>query len=148
MEIITCFTRGGVKNSKFSIRIYDVNNEGVPDKILHTAPVYGFAKKGKSFTKIDISQLNLKIPKNGVVIGLEWLIIDENKFYFEYYDPSNPKSKIKRTQYSPSFISTKLKRNEIGWMYSRGEWRRVTKQNDPNKKIPNSAPAIELALSN
>ncbi|MDP5140573.1 MAG: carboxypeptidase-like regulatory domain-containing protein [Spirosomaceae bacterium] len=148
METITCFTAGSVKNSKFSIRIYDVNNEGIPGKILHATPIYGFAKKAKSFTKIDISQLNLKIPKNGVVIGLEWLIIDENKFDFEYYDPSKPKLKIKRIQYSPSFISTKLTRNEIGWMYSRGEWRKIINQSDSIRKIPNSAPAIELTLSN
>jgi len=81
---ISVLTNSRVKDSKFNIRLYTINSKGEPDNYIYDKNIIGIAKKGKKVTEIDVSKLNIKFPKNGFFIAIEWLIIENNKYKYNY----------------------------------------------------------------
>ena len=51
--------------------------------------------------KLDVSKYNIKFPEKGLLIGLEWLIVEENKYNFEYSTKKGEKSFV---TYAPSLV--------------------------------------------
>jgi hypothetical protein len=89
------------------------------------------------------------MPNNGVIIGLEWLIIEENKYLFEY---THNKIKQSTVNYAPSLVIN-YSEVENSFRYSGGKWKKSkinkikVKETKPwdNKVM---APAINLILTN
>jgi hypothetical protein len=65
LKKITIVTKSDVKNSKFNIRLYGVNQNGEPENYIYNQNIIGIAKKGKKLTEIDVSKLNIEFPENG-----------------------------------------------------------------------------------
>jgi hypothetical protein len=84
LKSIKVLTQSRIGNARFNIRIYRKNSEGAPEGYLYDKNIIGIAKKGKTFTELDISDLHLVFPKEGLFIAIEWLIIDENKYEYKY----------------------------------------------------------------
>lgn len=61
-------TKSKIKDAKFEIRIYDVNEKGEPGQLLHDKPIYGIAIKGTSVTKINIEHLQLLLNSNSFFV--------------------------------------------------------------------------------
>jgi hypothetical protein len=53
-------------------------------------------------TAVNVEDLNIKFPESGLIVGVEWLVIEKNKFVMEYWEKGK-KEKIKKTEYSPWF---------------------------------------------
>jgi hypothetical protein len=126
LKKIKLLTNSQINNSKFNIRLYNINNNGEPGSYINDENIIGIAKKGKKITEIDISNLNIEFPKEGFFIAIEWL---------ETYDP---------------LIGTiNTKADEISWVYSRGKWSKFWKNNTGiGRKDTYQVIAIELTLTN
>lgn len=103
------------------IHVLEVSENAVEDWEILESNILIKVEKGQNITKIDLKPYQIKIPKSGVMIVVEWLLIHENRFEFEY------KNKDGFAQndgffYEPS-ISTILKStNKNTWVYKNGIW--------------------------
>ena len=135
-------------NAKIKIRIFDYNDSIPTDDLLQEDLIIS-VKKGMRKNIIDIEKYNIQFPEKGIVVGLEWMIIDENKFDFEYKDyKTNAKGTM--TSYAPSFVLNYFD-EENAFQYSGGKWFRRKKINLKNNKPWDNkvmTPAINLILSN
>jgi len=150
LQSLTFLTRSKIKNSKFNIRLLSIGSDGKPYKYLYDKNIYGVAKKGKKYTKIDVSKLNIPFPKEGFFVAVEWLIIDSNKYEYSY-TWENSKVKQYGVRYEPSISSLPVNNNENCWIYSKGFWKKNWKNSKKALKIYRgkyNQLAIELILSN
>jgi hypothetical protein len=149
LDKIRILTNSDVKDSKFNIRLYSINNKEEPDGYIYDKNIIGIARKGKKFTEIDISDLNIKFPKEGFFIAIEWLIVKGNKHKFNY-TMQNSKKKMKGISYEPSFGIIPTEKNQNSWIFIQGKWKKVWKNSNKNSKDYNnkySLLAIELTLT-
>lgn len=100
-------------------------------------------KKGKRNMTLDLKDQNIIIPDSGLFIAFEWMIIEENKFTYEYtLDEENahvqgglPDSKKKvyndGLSYCPS-IGTIPSNSSTSWQFLAGRWvsRKIHKKSD------------------
>lgn len=148
LKEIIFYTNSKIKAAKLKIRLFDFS-EGVPTEDLIEEEIIVTVKKGLRKNKLDISKYNLKIPNTGVVVGLEWMIIDENKYEFSYVE-GPMKKKIVELQYSPNVVVNYVD-EEVGFNYSRGKWYQYRKVATEEKRAWSNkafSPAIGLILTN
>jgi hypothetical protein len=79
IKSIEFVTRSNLKNVLLRIRIFNVDQEGIPiedeieDNIL--VPI----QKGKKNNIVDLVKYNIRIPEEGILIGFEYLKLEQNK---------------------------------------------------------------------
>lgn len=146
---ITFFTDSEKKGALLKIRIFEFN-DSIPTKDLLNEDLIISVKKGMEENEIDVSKYNLRFPEKGIVIGLEWMIIEENKYYFEYKD-SKTKEKQSMLCYSPSLVIN-YSDKENAFRYSGGKWFRNKLFHKESNEKPwynkVMTPAINLILTN
>lgn len=149
LKKISLLTKSDVKNSKFNIRLYSVNEKGEPENYIYDQNIIGIAKKGKKTTEIDISKLNIEFPESGFFIAIEWLIIEENKHEYKYTMEGSRK-KLEGISYEPAIGTIPAETDENSWIFNQGKWRKVWKNVGTSKKFEQkySLMAIELTLTN
>ncbi len=150
LKKIRLLTNSDIEDSKFNIRFYDINENGEPDGYIYDENVIGVAKKGKKVTEIDISDLNIEFPKKGFFIAIEWLIIESNKYEFNY-TMKDSKKKIEGISYEPMLGTVPVESDKNSWIFNQGKWKKVLKNNtDALKDYINkyNLLAIELTLTN
>lgn len=150
LKKLRILTNSTVKNSKFNIRLYGVNEKGEPESYIYNENIIGIAKKGKKTTEIDLSELNIEFPEKGFFVAIEWLIIEENKHEYNSKMQGSRK-KIVKTSYEPSIGTVPVETNENSWLLNQGKWRKIWKNNDKSiRKYKNkyNQLAIELILTN
>ena len=139
------FTNATIKNSKFKLRIFTINKEGLPDEDVLNEDVIVTVKSGIRKNVIDLSKYNFSMPDEGVFIAYEWMIVEENKYVFEYKNANKKESFI---TYSPSVIVNKFEESN-SYEYSKGKWRKRFSYFDKElQKNVFSTPAINLTLTN
>ena len=74
------YEHGQFENAKFNIRLYSIGENGEPKNPIYEKNIIGIVKKGTKNIELDLSELDIMFPKNGVFISYEWLIIPENEF--------------------------------------------------------------------
>lgn len=145
---IIFYSDSEINNAKIKIRIFEFNDT-IPTEDMLQEDLIISVKKGMRKNKIDVEKYNIRFPEKGIVIGLEWLIIDENKFDFEYKDFKSNNT-IKVTSYAPSFILNYFDEDN-SFSYSGGKWSRRKRVDSKNNKPWDNklmTPAINLILSN
>jgi len=149
LKKIRLLTKSDVKDSKFNIRLYSVNENGEPENYIYDKNIIGIAKKGKKITEIDISGLNIQFPENGFFIAIEWLIIENNKYEYKYTMEGSRK-KFQGVSYEPGIGTVPAETDENSWIFNQGKWRKVWKNIGTSKKYDEkySLMAIELTLTN
>lgn len=150
LKKISILTNSDVKDSKFSIRLYSVNENGAPENYIYDKNIIGIAKKGKKTTEIDISKLNIEFPENGFFIAIEWLIIENNKYEYKYTIEGSRK-KFEGISYEPAIGTIPAETDENSWVFNQGKWRKVWKNSELHlKKYKDKfgLVAIELTLTN
>src|SRR5690554_588226 len=96
IEKLEFVTRSEVEGSIFNIRLYNVDSNGFPSSYLWRENIVVSVKKGKRVTEIDISKLNIKFPEEGIVVAVEGLHIETNRYEQEivqFESNGNKKSK-------------------------------------------------------
>ena len=140
-------TNSEIENAKFNIRLYEYDSLNFIGNSVYDKNIISSVKKGKKTTIIDISDLNIKIPQKGLVVIVEWLIIEDNKREFTVISEGKRKMKI---AYAPMFGAVAKNTNKHAMIY-RGEW--MNSYKNPSQSIKNykdkySELAVSLTLTN
>ncbi|MFD1143900.1 carboxypeptidase-like regulatory domain-containing protein [Larkinella insperata] len=73
--------RGGVPTAPFRVRIY-ANAEGEPGADLLPQSVVTAARRGNTWCEVDLSRFQIRFPKEGLFVAMEWLPTDEDRYKF------------------------------------------------------------------
>jgi len=146
LKTIQFLTRSDIKDSKFNVRLYSVNEKGEPENYIYDQNIFGIAKKGKKITEIDISNLNIQFPENGFFIAVEWLIIDQNKYENKSLQ-ENSKKKYNRISYEPAFGIEPSESNENSWIFNQGKWQKIWKHRANSKNYIDKYDLLTLELT-
>ncbi len=113
---IRFLTRSEIRTTIFNVRLLTLNKEGEPIEYYSEQNIIGQCKKGMKITSVNVEDLNIKFPESGLIVGVEWLVIERNKFVMEYREEGKDQ-KTKKIEYSPWFGGDKEIVNN-SWMKS------------------------------
>lgn len=143
------YTYSAVKNASFKLRVYKVKEDGLPGEDFIKEDILVFVKKGTKKNTVELSEYNLNIPKEGIFVAFEWLLIEKNKIKFNYKNQES-KTIIKDYDYAPSLVFN-YKDRDLTVTYSNGRWNKRPKVDfEFNKSARGTViePAINLTLTN
>lgn len=148
LKKIVFFSNSKIKNAKLKIRVYNFKDSLPSEDILYEEVIVS-VKNGMQKNTVDVSNFNILFPEEGIVIGLEWMIINENKYHFEFKNPKTKKTDSFVT-YAPSLVIN-YSEEENSFHFLGGRWLKK------RRSISNSGrewdgkimtPAINLILTN
>lgn len=143
LKSVKLLTRSKVKNARFNIRLYKVDESGDPGDYLYSENIIGIAPKGKNITEVDLSKLGIVFPEEGMYVCFEWLMVDANKKEYHYTDSETREKEI-GVNYSPSIGADWVDSNDLMRQNIRGEWVPMVMR----IKGKYLEPTFELTLSN
>ena len=145
---VVIVTDSKIDDAIFKIHFYSVDSNGFPgDEILDKDFIVS-VNKGVKETKFNVTKFNLRMPKQGIFVGFEKLMIAKNKVE-KTVSNANTKTIETQTTYFPFVLYNSVKRDFV-FAFSGGKWIRKSTQNenDPSEKITVYEPAINLILTN
>lgn len=127
-------TDSKVENATVKIHFYSVNPDCSPSEELLKKDLIITVKKGVTNNRVNLSERNLIMPKNGLYVGFEKLNIESNKEGKSYYP----------------FVLYSHDEKYFAYTFSGGKWNKETKlANDGSLAMFRVfEPAINLILSN
>ena len=148
IKSITIETDSRIENATIKIHFYSVDAKGFPSEEMLDRDFIVSVKKGTKKSLFDVKKFNLTIPKKGLFVGFEKLIIEKNKLEKTITDSKTNKTQIQKT-YFP-FVMYNFVERAFLYTFSGGKWNRQTKHNDADSpdKIMMYEPAINLILTN
>lgn len=106
-------------NTPFRIRLYEVNNNGLPGKDLLEQDLIVAFKRNKGWFTIDISNYNIKLTEKGVFVAMEWIYSE----FISLEQNSTENSKDHKPKGQALGITFSNQTNHQGYMKSLGsEW--------------------------
>ncbi|MBS7786166.1 carboxypeptidase-like regulatory domain-containing protein [Flavobacterium sp. CYK-55] len=141
IDAIIVRTDSKVKEARFIIHLYEPDKNGFPGKEMLNQNLVVSVDKGIKNTLFRLEKFHLKMPKTGLFVGIEKLMIESNKL-----ETDNP---YQSGVYYPLILYSSAEKDKI-FSYSGGQWHVQTKQNQEGvlEKIKTSEPAISLILTN
>lgn len=148
LKRVSIFTDSKLENATIRIHFYSVEPNGFPGKELLEKDYIVTVKNGVKKNSFDLTDYNLRMPKNGLFVGFEKLIIERNKKDKTITDYNKNTSYI-QTIYYPYVLYNRVER-EFLYTFSGGKWNRQgdNTENKSSKKITVNEPAINLILTN
>ena len=146
LQKIVVYTYSDVEDAILKIRVFGVDAEGKPSNDLVFENILTHVKKGKKRTVADVSVYNIKLPENGIVVGIEPLFVEQNKYNFEYIDKGK---QIVKQNYAPKIFCLDKTENNV-WENHKDVWyKRKLYLNKLNKVKEETVvePCINLILS-
>lgn len=145
---LTLYSDSRIENATVRIHFYDVDNNGFPNKELLQKDRIVTVRKGTFNHLIDVSDLNLTMPKKGLFVGFEKLIIEKNKLEKTVTNSNTNETKIQTTYYP--FVLYNYVERDFLFTYSGGKWNKQTMNVNNNSKDKEKIyePAINLILTN
>jgi hypothetical protein len=145
---VSVLTDSEIENATVKIHFYSVHPDGFPGEELLEKDFLVSVKKGVKKTYFNVTNLSLRMPKTGIFIGYEKLIIEKNKLEKTITDTNTNQTKVLKTYY-PFMLYNFVQRDFI-YTYFGGKWNKQTKQdvNNPEDKMMVYEPAINLVLTN
>lgn len=133
--------------SKFRLRIYDVDLvTKMPGKDILRHSIVLESEREKDFVSVDLSGLQIKVPLEGVYVGLEWLFVAYNWYKVKEIDNIDKEKTTLEDRFAPTFAGVYNKNNNFKVMvYGMGEW--TDFQVKSKDRTKNLIPAISLKLS-
>lgn len=104
----------------FSLHIFHAGDDESPGDDLLTEAIIVEVTETKNAIIINLEEYNLIIPENGLFVGFELLIIDENKRIFQLEGWNNS-----LTTYSPYLNFLRVKEEQHFWLYTMGKWKKT-----------------------
>ncbi len=141
---ISVFTDSKIENATIKLHFYKMDNNGFPGDELLKKDLIVSVKKGTIKNTFNLEKLNLIMPKDGVFVGFEKLLIDRNKIEKIVVNPMTKISKI-QTSFAPILMIYRIEKSFTFNFYG-GKWNKET--NEFGDKLMISEPAINLILSN
>lgn len=147
IDKVIVYTKSAVAAATMKLRFLRMNEYGCPTDDLLTEPILFEVKRGTKKNLINVLKHNIKLPKNGVFVAVEWLITENNQFR-----PLNflkGENMIQDFRYMPDVMNNKVEK-VASFRYMYGEWfaNDQFKSRDPKAPSELVDPAIGLILSN
>lgn len=140
-------TDSRIEDATVKIRFYRVDANGFPGEEMLKKDLIVSVKNGTRNNKIDLSDYNLVMPKNGLFVGFEKLMIEKNKKEKTIIDQNTKTTQILKTYYP--FILYNYVEREALFTFSGGKWNKQVKEtNGIAEKVKGYEPAINLILTN
>ncbi|HDZ03635.1 hypothetical protein LCGC14_0128190 [marine sediment metagenome] len=150
LERITIYVQQNGKfkreSSKFRLRLYDVDKKTrKPNHDLIRKSIILESSKTEDFVSIDLSSMGIRIPEEGIYVGLEWLFLPYN-WYTNTYKHAITNKKVIEDRFAPTFAAVYQKNQKFKTMvYGMGEWSDFSIKAPGNNE--NLIPAISLKMS-
>lgn len=139
---VTMLTDSKIEDASIKVYFYSVGADGLPGKNLFEKENIVYLKKGVYKHKFDVSDYNLVMPKNGIFVVFEKLMIEKNKLEKTVIDKNNNTQKTERLYY-PFLLYDYVARKEH-FIFVGGKW--MKEEIIDAKNI--YEPAINLVLTN
>lgn len=148
LKQVCLVTDSKIAEASFKIHFYSVDANGGPGTELLEKDFIVSVGKGVSKTKFSLAKFNLKMPKEGLFVGFEKLMIDKNmieKTVMNY----NTNEALTTSIYYPFMLYNNVRR-DFQFAFIGGKWIRKSgkDQNNPTDKIKIYEPAITIILTN
>jgi hypothetical protein len=145
---VSILTDSRIDNATVKIHFYKVDSNGFPADELLTKDFIVTLQKGVVRNGFDLTDLNLKMPKTGIFIGFEKLMIAKNKLEKTIVNSNTGKTTI-QILYYPFVLYNYVERDFL-YTFSGGKWNRQTGEKSAgiSDKIKAYEPAINLVLTN
>lgn len=75
-------------NRIVNLLLYSVGENGEPKEIMNTENIIVKLKKGTHIAEVEISNLEIEFPKEGVFVVIQHLLLEQNKEYAKPYYPN------------------------------------------------------------
>jgi hypothetical protein len=138
---VRILTDSKLEKVTMKLHFYAVDENGLPGaELLKKDFIVTIIKGGKS-SKINISDFNLTMPKNGIFVGFEKLMIESNKLERTSVDRNTNQPIIQKLYYP--FVLYNYVQNSTAYTFISGKW--VIKNDN---KTSGYEPAITLILTN
>lgn len=149
LKTLKLLTKTKNQKSKFNIRFYTINKEGKPGDYIYNKNITVVTKKGKKIVEINLSNLNIIFPKQGLFVAVEWLIIKKNRHEYKYTMEGSRK-KLNGINYEPSVGTILSETPQNTWFFNKGKWWKMPKIKSVFKKLDGkyNLIAMELILNN
>ncbi|WP_395632226.1 carboxypeptidase-like regulatory domain-containing protein [Flavobacterium sp.] len=144
LKRVTVYTDSRIEDATVKLHFYKVDANGYPGDELLQKELIVKVKNGTKINKIDLSDFGLVMPKNGLFVGFEKLMIEKNKKEKTVINPVTKEAQIQRTYY-PLMLYNYVERDFL-FTFSGGKWSKQT--DDASGKIKVYEPAIHLTLTN
>jgi len=144
---VTLYTDSRIEDATIKLRFFKVDANGYPGEEMLKKTLIVSVKNGTKNNKIDLSDYNLVMPKNGLFVGFEKLMIEKNKKEKTVTDQNTQTTQIQKIYY-PLVLYNYVEREAL-FTFSGGKW---NKQLNEDKATPGKIsvyePAINLILTN
>jgi len=142
IKYVTLHTDSKIEEASIRLHFYSVGADGLPDENLLKKENIVYLKKGVYKHKFDVSEYHLVMPKNGLFVVFEKLMIEKNKLEVTSIDKNNNVSKTERL-YFPYILYDYVQRKDK-FIFFGGKW----SKEENAEKIRLYEPAINLVLTN
>ncbi|RZK10120.1 MAG: hypothetical protein EOO46_11715 [Flavobacterium sp.] len=126
IQKVTILTDSKVEDATIKLHLYEVDEKGYPGEELLSKDYIVTLRKGIFKHKVDISEFNIQMPKNGIFVAFEKLIIAKNKLEKTITDYNSNTTKTQIT-YSPLVLYNSVEKEYL-FSYSGGRWIKLTKE--------------------
>lgn len=138
---VTLNTDSKTEEASLKIQFYKVDENGFPGEKILKKDLIVKVKNGVYKNSFDVSNLYLKFPTNGIFVGFEKLMIENNTLERTSIDKNTNKT-ITQKLYYP-FVLYNYVKSESSFTFLGGKW--IANE---DKKTSRYEPAINLILSN
>lgn len=111
------------KKSIFNVRIFKPDAEGKPGEEVYYKHILGSASVLDKTASINLSKLNIRVPKEGFFIAVEFLIIEQNAVITKTESPRMGIPFVEK-KYPLVFGVLPSETDDYNWVYF-GSWRHL-----------------------
>jgi hypothetical protein len=148
LKTLIYYTKSELDSAKFRVRVFSVSKKDLPDEDLLSKEIIVQVKKGRHKTEVDMSTYKIEVPKEGIIVGFESLLIEENR-YKEKFGIQNSKKTVKIDNYDPHILYQYIN-SESSYTFGKGRWIKqqmyMNREWHKNKTV--IAPVIKAVLTN
>ena len=145
---VSIYTDSNIENASIRIHFYSLDADGFPGEELLKKDYIVRVNKGMKKSTFDITDFNLIMPKNGIFVGFEKLLIEKNKIETTITDYNSNSTKTMKT-YCPFVLYNYVERENL-FTFSGGKWNKQnnTIVSESSNIMKGNEPAIYLTLTN
>ena len=122
VNAVMVYVLSKVQGATYKIRIFEADENGAPAKDLLDQDIIAHAELGEKPARIDISGFGIKMPANGIVIGVESIITAENMAEISWKtDNNDPESAVQKEVYQPTFRGNSIRKGAL-WRFYNNKW--------------------------
>ncbi len=151
---LSIVTTSKLKESTVKILLYQLDEDGQPASLIHDENIIATVKKGKrEQTLVDLSELFLRFPKNGLLVAVEAINLESNIYHFTKKICNKETGKCKKQKFNslqPKWGSLPRSYNSYAWIYRDEKWVKLGDHLDEfteEGKRYGGALAVDLTLS-